>query len=101
MNCDDANANQQGAGVAAAAAAADVSYLFKNTTSAAGADREKQRREAVPRFVPSCRTEARRWLRVVAPRRDGVRANGGGKHTHARTHARTRIFVCSNCVMPT
>lgn len=65
MNCDDANANQRGVGVAAAVAvvvvavAADVSYLFKNTTSAAGADRETQRREAVPRFVPSSRTEAR------------------------------------------
>lgn len=72
MNCDDANANQRGVGVAAvvavavvavaavaAAVAADVSYLFKNTTSAAGADRETQCREAVPRFVPSSRTEAR------------------------------------------
>lgn len=64
MNCDDANANQPGVGVAAVAVvvavvAADVSYLFKNTTSTAGADRETQHREAVPRFVPSSRTEAR------------------------------------------
>lgn len=64
MNCDDANANQQGVGVAAVAVvvavvAADVSYLFKNTTSAARADRETQHREAGLRFVPSSRTEAR------------------------------------------
>lgn len=49
MNCDDANANRQ------RGRRADVSYLFKNTTSAAGADREG----AHGKTVPTTRTSVR------------------------------------------